>query len=183
MQKTTSFYKLIHIYAQAFVNIFSDSITTDEYHAMQAAHDALIKNYRLVSLMQVSFLNHHELKRKCLVQLIHQFKLPQSLYTLGLLLTNGERMYLFPFILKKIILLYEKKMNIMTMHISSSHNIPEQARKKFMFLLHSVTHSTIKPIFLIDTSLIAGIRAQSKTVLWEHSIEKMLKSIKAQVKR
>jgi F0F1-type ATP synthase delta subunit len=183
MQKTDSFYKLVHTYAQAFVTIFYDSITTNEYHAMQTAHEALTKNYRLISLLQVSFLNHQELKTKCLEQLIHQFKLPKSLYTLGKLLINDERMYLFPFILKKITLLYEKQMNIMTMHVSCSHNITEQTRTKFILLLHSATHFDIKPIFLIDKSLIAGIRAQSKTLLWEHSIKKMLKSIKAQVKR
>lgn len=183
MQKTTSFYKLVHTYAQAFIITFLDSITDDDYHAIQKAYDALSKNHRLISLLQVSFLNHQVLKKKCLEQLIQQFALPQSLYTLGELLINNDRMYLFPFILKKIILLYEKKMNILPMRISCSHAISEHMRKKCIVLLHTVTQSTIKPTFLIDKSLIAGIRAESKTVLWEHSIKKMLKSIKAQVKR
>ena len=78
-------------------------------------------------------------------------------------------MYLFPFILKKITLLYEKEMNIMEMRISYSHNISEETQKQCILLLRSLIHSDIKPVFLIDTSLIAGVRAQSKTVLWEHS--------------
>ncbi|HTM06020.1 MAG TPA: F0F1 ATP synthase subunit delta [Patescibacteria group bacterium] len=183
MEKTASFYKLVGIYAQSFVNVFSTNITIDEYRAMQMAHDALIKNHRLLSLLQVSFLNHQELKKKCLAQIIHQFRLPQSLYTLGLLLISCERMYLFPFILKKITLLYEKEMNIMEMRISYSHNISEETQKQCILLLRSLIHSDIKPVFLIDTSLIAGVRAQSKTVLWEHSVKKMLKSIKTQVQR
>jgi F0F1-type ATP synthase delta subunit len=183
MQKTDSFYKLVHTYAQAFFNVFSNDITIDEYHAMQKAYKSLINNYKLLSLLQVSFLNHQELKKKCLAQLIDQFILPKSLLTLGTLLITAERMYLFPFILKKITQLYEKQMNIMSMHISCSHAISEATLKKFVLLLHSVTHSDIKPIFFIDTSLIAGIRAHSKTILWEHSIKKTLKAIKTQVKR
>lgn len=183
MQKTVSFYKLVNVYAQAFFNTFSETIRSDEYLAMQTAYESLIKNHRLISLLQVSFLNHHELKKKCLNQLIDQFALPNSILTLGTLLIDSERMHLLPFILKRIASLYEKKMNIMTMHISCSHTISEQQRKQCTLLLNSFTQSNIRPIFLIDISLIAGIRAQSKTMLWESSIKKMLKSIKAQVKR
>ncbi|RTL07175.1 hypothetical protein EKK58_03290 [Candidatus Dependentiae bacterium] len=181
MQKTESFYKLINVYAQAFFNTFSDTISMEHYYAIEKAYGALVKNARLINLLQVSFLNHHELKKKCLSQIIEQFNLPKSIFTLGLLLISNERIHLLPFILKKIALLCEKKNNRMTMEIRCSHPICDEKRNMITEMLYNITRSNIKPIFSIDRRLIAGIRAQSNTFLWESSIKKTLKAIKAQV--
>lgn len=181
MQKTESFYKLVNVYAQAFFNTFSDTISMDHYYAIEKAYGGLIKNTSLINLLQVSFFNHHELKKKCLTQIIEQFTLPKSIFTLGLLLIDSERIHLLPFILKKIALLCEKKNNSMTMEIRCSHAISDDKREHITKMLRNLTGSNIKPIFSVDPHLIAGIRAQSNTFLWESSIKKTLKAIKAQV--
>lgn len=183
MQKTEPFYKIVNVYAHAFFNTFSDTIEPNEYNAIEKAYETMIKNHRLMCLLQVSFFNHHTFKKKCLDKLIEQFKLPKSIFTLGVILIDKERMELLPFILKRVVFLYEKKNNIMTMHIRFSHTIDSDQRKKFTQLLHIYTKSNIRPVFSVDPSLIAGIRAQSKTVLWEYSIKKMLNTITVQVKK
>lgn len=183
MQKTGSFHKLVNVYAHAFFNTFADSINDQECHAFDKAHESMIKNYRLLNLLQVSFFNHHEFKKKCLDQIVKQFHLPTNIFNLGLILINSDRMHLLPFILKKVVLLYEKKCNIIAMEIRCSHDISSNERNKITKMLHACTKSNIKSIFLIDPFLIAGIRAQSTTILWEWSIRKMLAGIKAQVIR
>jgi ATP synthase F1 delta subunit len=183
MQQSSSLYKLVRRYAQAFFNIFGDDIDGQGYERMQVVGTALVKNHRLMNLLQVSFTHHHEVKQKYVEYIIKQFHLPQSLIKLALLLIDADRTYLLPYILQYVANLYEKKMNIMNMDVYASHTLSTNLHAQVEQVLSGLCHATVRIVPVVDVNLIAGIRAHSKTVMWESSVRKTLKALHAQIKK
>jgi F0F1-type ATP synthase delta subunit len=136
-----------------------------------------------MNLLQVSFAHHHEVKQNYVEYIVGQFELPPSLIKLALLLIDADRIYLLPHILQHVAQFYETKMNIMNMKVYTSHKLSVDLHVQVEQLLSTLCHATVHIFPVIEVNLIAGIRAHSKTVMWENSVRKTLKTLHAQVKK
>jgi F-type H+-transporting ATPase subunit delta len=183
MLKSSSFYRVIRYYTKAFLNVFQDSIRETDYEHIAKAADVLSKNHRLINLLQISFLRHHEIKKTVIKKIIDDAHLPLCIEKLALLLIEAERIHLLPSILKEIIILHNKKKNIMHMRITTSHLLTPEHHTHIKDVLGTMCKNSIKGNIEVDPTLIAGIRAQSETILWESSIRKTLKVINAQFEK
>jgi F0F1-type ATP synthase delta subunit len=90
------------------------------------------------------------------------------------LLIMDKRSELMPLVLDKICGLYYQIHNIELFTIASSDSLSESQVKDIEQFLAQCTGHVILSHRIIDTDLIAGIRLQSATSLWEHSIRRQL---------
>ena len=94
------------------------------------------------------------------------------------MLINDKRAGLFDFVLKQITLLYKRRNKILSFTISTAHPLTQEAVESVKQFLERVTGCDIIYEYKIDKSLIAGMRLQSETLLWEHSVKKNLQCVR-----
>jgi F0F1-type ATP synthase delta subunit len=92
-------------------------------------------------------------------------------------LLDENRGYLITAALRELVVLYQAAHNIMPCAITSSHPLSQEELDNVQQFLARQTGSDIIYTYSRDTSLIAGLRVQSKTILWEHSIRKQLREL------
>jgi F-type H+-transporting ATPase subunit delta len=164
-------------YAQAYLNLYIDSISYKDFRAIRDAGLFFAKNRHLLF-----FLNWPAIKKvtkiTALQQALEYCQVPSSINHLVVLLAAHKRMFLITKILEYICALYEKKHAIAQVTISSSHPMTDQQLKVMQQFLAHKTGLSIIYDYKIDKKLIAGIRMQSNTFLWEHSINQQLENIK-----
>lgn len=97
---------------------------------------------------------------------------------LMMLLIKQNRVFLFNEILKSLCLIFQKKTNTILFKVTSSFSLQHSD----LDILHKfLAYNTGKKIMLkhtIDKNLIAGIKMQSGSLLWEYSIRKQLYNAK-----
>ncbi|MGB8366998.1 MAG: F0F1 ATP synthase subunit delta, partial [Candidatus Babeliales bacterium] len=90
------------------------------------------------------------------------------------LLLNDNRAFLICDVLYYVCLLYRQYKNITKFAMISSHLLSEEDKKIIKHFLMQMTEQDIMYTTKIDKKLIAGIRLQSDTLLWEYSIRQRL---------
>lgn len=164
-------------YAQAYLNVHIEAISYKDFRAIREAGLYFARNKYLLF-----FLNWPAIKTPAkitaLIQAMRYCQIPESIDGLIALLAAHKRMFLIVSILESICELYEHKHNIAQVTISTSHPVTDQELKVMQQFLANKTGLSIIYDYKIDKKLIAGIRLQSDTFLWEYSINKQLDSIK-----
>lgn len=164
-------------YAQAYLNVHIDTISYKYFRNIRDAALFFAQNRHLLF-----FLNWPAIKTPAKIDALRQAmnycQVPASIDRLIDLLAAHRRMFLIINILEYICKIYEKKHAIAQVTISSSHPVTDQELKVMQEFLANKTGLSIIYDYKIDKKLIAGIRLQSDTFLWEYSINKKLESIK-----
>lgn len=164
-------------YAQAFLNLFMDQLSMREYQKLQAMSEFIQSHRQTTFFLGLQSIPSHD-KEKLLLDLIQKYNLPASLNNLVTTLIHHDRAGLLGKILDQICELYRKKNRILSFNIESSSILePDQLDFIHKFLAYN-TNSTIVSTAKINKELIAGLRLQSDTYLWEYSIRKQINELK-----
>jgi len=168
-------------YAKAFLNIYIDDISFDQYKAITKL-ETFFKNHRkVVFFLSIPNITTEE-KEKNLYELLSNFKLA-ILKPLIRLLINQKRIFLIDDVLTQIIILYKEAKNIMMFNIMTPHQLEESDILIIRRFLADKTEKIITWKYLKDKKLIAGLRLQSNTLLWEYSIYKQCERLRQKFNR
>lgn len=156
-------------YAAAFLNQNVHKITHHDYQNIIRAYAFLKKVPMLKTYLKLPILN--EVKKKFLILFCQEFQLDPVCTMLVDLLVKHQRLYLIEMIFFYIKNLYQEQNNIMEFTFISANQITTDQCSKIQSFLIQKTGKTIEYKSIVDPQLIAGIRAQSNTLLWENSIQ------------
>lgn len=165
-------------YAQAFCNVFATTLSDDDFLTLCKAAQFFEDNKELLFFLGWHSIGQAE-KIKALHNVFEHFGLSGKPYhALIALLAADKRTYLIQDVLSSICKLYQRHKNIGIFTITSSHELSSEALKTLEEYLAKHTGQVIMYSYSIDKNLIAGIRMQSDTALYEYSIRKQLEQIK-----
>lgn len=164
-------------YARAFLTVFGNQISYDDFIKTCSLGGYLAGNRTLTFYLTIPTLSA-KIKKEGLFKIIHQYKLGAPFEKLVILLIKDKRSFLLGAVLFEVCRLYEKFNRIMTFDITSSHKLDQEVVDVLVQFLQHKTDSTIVHSTHVDPSLIAGIRMQSETLLWEHSIKQQLRNVR-----
>lgn len=163
-------------YAQAVFNLFGSSFSRDDIARIHTIVSFLEQHKKALFFLRLSHIDI-EIKVRALDELMADISDKKPFMALIRLLLHENRGHLIYQTLREIVVLYYAAQNIMPCAISSSHPLSQEELHKVEQFLARQTGSDIIYTYSRDTSLIAGLRVQSKTVLWEHSIRKQLREL------
>lgn len=163
-------------YAQAVMNVFGQSISREDIAHVQDIIIFLEQRKKALFFLRLSRIDL-AVKERTLDKLFENLSHKQPFIALVHLLLQENRGHLIYSALRELVILYYEAHKIMVCEIKTSHAISVEALEKVQQFLARQTGNDIIYTYTRDASLIAGIRAQSKTILWEHSIRKQLREI------
>lgn len=168
---------LIKKYAIAFINWCGEKISRADYiHIDQCAHD-FKKNRWALFFLKMPLLSDETKKELLEKYLRDEYQLPDCCFDIINLLIDHKRGELLPLVFAQAAALYRKKHRIMPFYIASSAPLHEKQKTQLVNFLAQQTGCDIIEKYTIDPALIAGIKMQSETFLWEYSIDKKIKQV------
>ena len=167
-------------YAQAYYNAYSHSVEPSSIQALLQASNFLSHSKEILFLLGYGVLDSQEVKR-CMQLFIQRFSLPQTIEKICMLLLAHNRIFLLESVLHDICCIYKKEHNEIDVTVSTAHQLlPEQIVELTEFFA-SYSKGKVFMNVVHDPSLIAGIRMQSETWLWEDSVAKKIRALKQNV--
>lgn len=163
-------------YAEAFLNLYMDSITDDMIIQLEELSDYLKSHKNALIFFGLHHISIEE-KLRLFEKIETRIKPTLSIKKLFELLIKHNRVVLFPRIIDTICKLYRKRNNIMMFDIQTTHTLDAQEIAVIQQFLSHKTKKKITSTQQVNKDLIAGLRLQSETFLWEHSINKQLKRL------
>ncbi len=165
-------------YAQAYMKLFGAQLTPQTV----AQLSALITEYaadksRFFYLDLSSF--PAQFKTDLFLKVCDQFALRDTLSRLAVVLAQQGRLGLVMQVIQAIIALYQEEQNLVQVVMTSAHPLSADERAVVQKFLQQTTGKKIQIQDKIDPNLIAGIRLQSDTFLFEHSVAKQLRALAA----
>ncbi len=158
-------------YAQAFTNIFLDTLSLKDYDNIWVASASI--NKQVLFFLRLPSLDYL-VKKDALNTISKRFKLPLSVQKLLHVLLHDNRAFLICDVLRYVCSLYRQYKHISEFAIISSHPLTKDEIEVIKHFLAQMTRQDIMYTYKIDKELIAGIRLQSDTFLWEYSIRQRL---------
>ena len=172
--------RLAKKYAEAFLNVFDASLSREDIARVQDIVGFLAVHKKVLFFLRLSHIDD-EIKVKALEELCIHIPDKKPFFRLIRQLVEDSRGYLIYQVLYELIALYRQRHHIMAFSFKSSHPLSHDELVKIEQFLARQTGDDIIYTYSQDASLIAGIRLQSKTVLWESSIRKKLREFALQM--
>ena len=169
-------------YAQALLRVCGNQFSPETIAVITHANAFLRKNEQVRYFLSLPDFPVRE-KSKLIQRLLDTLQLPICFKNVVVLLADHKRLRLLVSVLDSIVRLYQDQQGIMSMKISSSTQLQEKQLDMLRRFLEEKTGKSIQDTFNVDKSLIAGIRLQSDSLLWEYSVRKKLRAIRLSVMR
>ncbi len=163
-------------YAQAFLNLFGDSLTSEVLINLKRLQIDIKKQHAYLILLSVPLITQAK-KQKLLWDLFAYYHMPQSFDRLIAVLIEHRCIELLAEVLEQIVIEYKMRHAIEDFVITSSDTLNSDQLQQVIAFIQNNVHKTIMTHVNIDKKLIAGLRLQSDTLLWEYSISKHCKII------
>jgi F-type H+-transporting ATPase subunit delta len=170
-------------YAHAFLNVFIESLSNNDLTNIEQAIDFFTKHKQLIALLKVPHIDTQQKSDALEYILLKIYHLPESFKKLVSLLVSQKRAYYILEVLIQLNEYYQIYKNIEYFQIKSSHQLEQKELELLEQFLKEQTEAIIIYKYEIDPDLIAGIRMQSNTLLWEYSIQKQLNALTHQLKQ
>jgi len=171
-------YTITKKYALAYLKAYKDEICYETIKRIPILISLLKKYPSFIACLTKTSLAHDE-KQKIIDTLTSLAQVNQSINILIDLLIKHKRLNSLISVLQSIIQSYNEKNNIVPVTIETSHKLNDEEKENIIIFIKKITQSNLlRPLFIINPSLISGIRIVSKNLLWEQSIDKVLKNIK-----
>jgi F-type H+-transporting ATPase subunit delta len=164
-------------YALAFIHVFKQDLDGSILDKLKAAYEFLSKNTNMLFLLS-SYDTTPEEKQKIATTFVDFFSFPQSMHKLIDLLLQKKHICLLADILRDAYCCYKKENNIEDLEIRSSSILSEDDQKILGQFFINLSDKKYRINIEQDADLIAGIRMQSDTLLWEHSVAKKMKKLR-----
>ncbi len=167
--------KLSRKYAQAYLNVAHDLTYDAVLHIVEMGKFLKAQRQALFLLSVPSISD--EVKKAGLAAIMERVKAPASFMPLISLLLVTHRLYLLAEVCFTIDSLYREMHHIHTVIIASSSPLASDQKEAIEHFLAARVKGTILYTYRQDPALIAGIRIQSDTLLWEYSINQHLRDL------
>ncbi len=164
-------------YATAFMDVAQNTFDENDLQRIDALQKFLHDNRNILCYFNFSLIEH-DVIQAVLDKLFKGLKTEELFKKLMQLLLKRRRALLMPEVLYYIASLYREKNNNVVFKVESSHELSEEDKKVLQQFLVEHTKKNISSDYKVDSTLIAGIRAQSETLLWEHSVKKQLRMMR-----
>jgi len=169
--------ELARRYAKAFNNVFSVNLSLTDVENIAQAADYLALRRRTRFFLRLPVIDV-SIKKQVLDLVCKRFSLPLSVEKIIDLLLIHKRSYLLHYVFFYLVELYYAHHAIEIFTITSSHQLSQASSEVIKNFLARRTGSTVIYTNKIDQKLIAGIRLESKSFLWEYSIRKHLRRVR-----
>ena len=169
-------------YATALLRVCGEQFSQDDCVAMQRAQMFFRSHAPALYFLSLPDLVSQE-KKEIVQKLFEMVQLPCCFYDLALLLSRHKRLNLIAQVLAFTLKLYKEQHGIMDFRIESSASLDEAQLQTIQEFLAQKAAKSINYTQGVDKKLIAGIRLQSDTLLWEYSVRKKLRAIRLSVIR
>lgn len=177
MHNSYKIQQLISRYSKAYYTIYKDQITFKNRNTLISIGKSLDKEKFFLVLINNTLKNHTDLKVSIINNFFKSHNLDLPFEKLIRLLLSHNRLILLSNILKHIVAFYDIDHHIIEFKITTSSDISDNLKTKISSFLSNMIKQTIIPHYSIDSSLIAGFRAQSKNFLYENSLRKKLQTL------
>jgi ATP synthase F1 delta subunit len=162
-------------YAAAFLSVAHETFSYNDFLIIDERKELLLEARAILFYMMLPVIKQPAIDR--VVDLLFEgCATAPLLKRVAVLLLKHHRIIILPEVLHQIGDLYKKEKGLAQFSITSAHSLDTALQQKLLNYLEHETGQKIIPEFSIDKSLIAGVRAQSDTALWEHSIRKQLRT-------
>lgn len=163
-------------YAQAFFQVNRKNLNEQVYLQVIASEKFFLENKQFTTffLDKTFSKQDFEVGAKLLVQ---KLLLPENFVSLIFLLLVERRLAILPKVLQGIARLYCEYVNILPITIYSTYPLQEDEINIVEYFIVRKTGKKVISTFLIDQSLIAGIKVCSDTFVWEYTVRNQLQNI------
>jgi len=170
-------------YATAFLNLFIDEFSCEDIHRVCQAGKTFKRNHTLLFFLGCPMIAA-DVKKQALDEMLEIYSLGRpSFEKLVTLLIQDNRTYIVGHVLSEICSIYAKRKKLAYVSITSAHELTQQDLAIVERFLANLTEVSIIYDYKIDKSLIAGIRVQSDTFLWQYSVSNRLEQIELSLTR
>ena len=169
--------RLAKKYAKAWLAVYPKAITLEQIEPLTNVCKFFHDHHHIGFHLKLSVIPQ-EKKRAVLDQIIDQFGLPKELDSLVTLLLAHKRSFLFGLVVEQIVALYKKENKIQSFIFASPTELDDRSCEEIQGFLAAKTGCVIIYEKRIDATLIAGIRLQSNTLLWECSVAQQLRVLR-----
>jgi len=163
-------------YAQAFLNVSGDCISLDDYKRLYKVQEFFQQHHTQLFFLSLPMISRDD-KVAYLKRVFDCFGVSVDMTQLVTLLVYHKRAHSMGMIVRFICRLYKKEHNIARFQIQASHALRKDELEVIIDFLARTTRKTIVYDYMINKKLIAGIRLQSDTAMWEHSIARQLERV------
>lgn len=167
-------------YAVAYLNVFGDQHTFEDFCSMWRASQFLLEHHSLLFYLSLSMI--HEVDKKRFIDMFFEkFHLFDSLKQLFYLLLQNKHVFLATDVLRDIYGLYKIQHNISDLQVISSSDLSEEKIEEIKNFFTKLSGQHVVVRYSVNPGLIAGIRLQTDTLLWEYSIAQQLRKLKQEL--
>lgn len=168
--------KIARKYAQAFLNTSDDTLSLEKVLRIVELGNFLRAHSRMLSLLQIPVISN-EIKKNALVSLAQRFDVADVINPLLDVLLIARRGNLLADVCHMIGKYYQQRNAIYEITVSSAIPVSTDQKAVIEQFLASQVKGTIIYTYKEDPKLIAGIRIQGDTILWEYSINQQLQDL------
>jgi len=164
-------------YALAYIQVFDEFLDETILDKFKVAYEFLSKNTNMLFLLSSYDLAQEE-KQKIATTFVHFFSFHQSMHKLINLLLEKKHICFLAEILRDAYCCYKKNKNIEDLVITSSSIISQKDQEELKQFFMNLSDKKYRVTLKQNADLIAGIRMQSDTFLWEYSVAKKMKKLR-----
>lgn len=166
-------------YAQAFLNIFESNINSDFIEKTFNLYKFLREHKESEVYLRLSAITNAK-KKNVLLKLLHNFELEKSpLVKLIDILLDKNRIYIISDVLKYIVKISNQNNNIVKADFRYSHELRDSLRDSIEKFFEKKLKKKIIYNYILDKSLIAGVKLTTDNYLWQYSISQQLDKLKS----
>ena len=171
--------RLAQKYARAFLNIFKSDINSEFIEKTFNLYKFLREHKESEVYLRLSAITNQK-KKQVLVKLLESFELENSsLVKLIDTLIAKNRVYIISDILKYIVKIANQQNNIVKADFRFSHQLPDATKQSIERFFEKKLKKKIIYNYILDKSLIAGVRLNTDNYLWQYSIRQQLDKLKS----
>ncbi|MGC2310924.1 MAG: ATP synthase F1 subunit delta [Candidatus Babeliaceae bacterium] len=163
-------------YAQAFLNSFNKNIPHELVEKLNHLFLFLNQHKDALSYLKLSCVPS-KIKKEMLEQVCEQYGLKDFLHPLITVLAEHKRLWLFVSVIQILRALYKEFLGIIEWSIRSFPVLTEPELQHIVQFIEQKTEKKAHYTYTSDEELIAGVRIQSDSYVWEHSVQQILRSL------
>ncbi len=167
-------------YAQAYLNVCDQQHTYKDFCTMWRAAQFLSEHHNLLFYLSLSMIDEVD-KKRFIDLLFEKFHLFPSLKELFYLLLKNKHIHLAADTLRDIYALYKTQHKIVDLQVTSSTDLTEEQIEDIKHFFTKLSGQYPKIRYHVNPLLIAGIRLQTETLLWEYSVAQQLRKLKQEL--
>lgn len=162
-------------YATALLNLYFDIMKPECLDTLLALNDFFKNNQLFMHYLCIPTIPDH-IKATMLEKVFKKLNVCNTVKMLISPLLKQRRISLIDKILAQLIKLYQERAGVIPFNISTSHELSKDEQHDIIMFLATESGKKIAATFSIDTTLLCGFRAQSKTLIFEKSLVKKIRS-------